>query len=70
MSCSVKMDGHYKMWGFLKTEEISGVGDTNCMCVLLGMSSTNEIVLFFSCPRSLAPFSIQRLRTSDNHNEI
>ena len=44
MSCSVKMDGHYKMWGFLKTEEISGIGDTNCMCVLLGMSSTNEIV--------------------------
>ena len=44
MSCSVKMDGHHKMWGFLKTEEISGIGDTNCMCVLLEMSSTNEIV--------------------------
>lgn len=42
------MDGHYKMWGFLKTEEISGIGDTNCMCVLLEMSSTNEIVFLMS----------------------
>lgn len=48
MSCSVKMDGHYKMWGFLKTEEISGIGDTHCMSVLLEMSSTNEIVFIMS----------------------